>query len=209
MEVVYDQREALHAVREGLEARSTLLGLPEVEPDPRGMWMQTHSGQRFYPADPLPSQIDIRDIAEGLSKECRYNGQCKGFYSVAEHSILVASVLPNHLKLQGLMHDATEAYLKDIPRPLKVLLPGYRALEEQLWTVIAERFNLDPVMHPLVKQADDAVLLAEKEQIMGRSAPWSIPGRPANVTIRRMDPDEARFEFMAAFMELTDARRHA
>jgi uncharacterized protein len=87
--------------------------------------MQTYTGLAFWPLDPRPDEIRLVDIAHALSKLCRYGGQCLSFYSVAEHSLLVASKAPDHLKLVALMHDASEAYLLDIPRPIKRHLAGY------------------------------------------------------------------------------------
>ena len=92
-------------------------------------YLSTYTGKKFYPYDPRPEQICIEDIAHGLSMLCRFAGQCRFFFSVAEHSIAVAHLLPANLKLFGLLHDASEAYLADLPRPVKAGLPEYRAIE--------------------------------------------------------------------------------
>jgi uncharacterized protein len=92
-------------------------------------YLSTFTGNKFFPFAPHPHQIDIRDIAHGLSLLCRFSGQCPYFFSVAEHSIYVANNLPDNLKLEGLLHDASEAYLGDLPRPVKVGLPEYNAIE--------------------------------------------------------------------------------
>jgi len=84
-------------------------------------YLSTFTGKKFFPFAPHPHQIDIRDIAHGLSLLCRFSGQCPYFFSVAEHSIYVA----DNLKLEGLLHDASEAYLADLPRPVKIGLPEY------------------------------------------------------------------------------------
>ena len=86
-------------------------------------YLSTYTGKKFYPYDPRPEQICIEDIAHGLSMLCRFAGQCRFFFSVAEHSIAVAHLLPANLKLFGLLHDASEAYLADLPRPVKAGLP--------------------------------------------------------------------------------------
>ena len=78
-------------------------------------YLSTFSGKKFYPFNPSPEQIEIVDIAHGLSMVCRFSGQCPYFYSVAEHCIHVTNVLPPSLKLEGLLHDASEAYLADLP----------------------------------------------------------------------------------------------
>src|SRR5271156_4912831 len=80
-------------------------------------WIQTFTGKKFYPFNPKPQDIDIRDIAHALSNICRFTGHTKRFYSVAEHSRNVAKLVPAHMKLQALLHDASEAYLCDIARP--------------------------------------------------------------------------------------------
>lgn len=170
----------------------------------RGDWMRTRSGGRFYPADPRADEVHIIDIASGLSKECRYGGQLEEMYSVAEHSILVASVLPDHLKLQGLLHDAPEAYLRDMVRPAKVLMPEYYALEAKAWAAVAARFGLPLELDPLVKQADNDVLLAEKAQLFAEdTSEWSIKGTPADVFLHCWDYKAAEAEFLRYFHHLT------
>jgi len=82
-------------------------------------WIQTISGRKFPLAEPDPNQIDIEDIAHALSMLCRFNGHCTQFYSVAEHSMHVSHEISNDLALAGLLHDAAEAYLGDVPSPLK------------------------------------------------------------------------------------------
>lgn len=170
----------------------------------RGMWMRTRSGGRFYPADPQPEDINILDLASGLSRECRYGGQMPGWYSVAEHSLLVAQALPAHLKLQGLMHDAPEGLIRDMTRPNKVLLPDYQALEDKVWRVVATKFGLPYELDPLVKIADEAVLLAERMQLFPDDrSDWSIKGAPADVTIKQLSYDRAEPEFLGYFHHLT------
>jgi len=83
--------------------------------------VSTKSGRRVALLNPSPSQIVIGDIAHGLAHQCRFNGQTSKFYSVAQHSVLVASILPRELRLAGLLHDASETYLGDVVQPLKEL----------------------------------------------------------------------------------------
>ena len=97
-------------------------------------YLSTYTGKKFYPYDPRPEQICIEDIAHGLSMLCRFAGQCRFFFSVAEHSIAVAHLLPANLKLFGLLHDASEAYLVDLPRPVKA---GCRSTEQSRRTLSA------------------------------------------------------------------------
>ena len=111
-------------------------------------YLSTYTGKKFFPYDPRPEQICIEDIAHGLSMLCRFVGQCRFFFSVAEHSIAVARLLPANLKLFGLLHDASEAYLADLPRPVKAGLPEYKAIEANVERVIAEKFELPFPMPP-------------------------------------------------------------
>lgn len=173
--------------------------------DRRGDWMVTSTGRQYWPLDPRPSDVCILDIATHLSKECRFGGACFGHYSVAEHSVLVSLVVPPEHALQGLLHDAPEAYVKDIPRPLKRGLGlAYGDIEELNWLAICEAFGVSPDLDPSVKTADDAVLMAERNQIMPSNGPqWSVDAQPANVTVRQLDWFEARKLFLQRFRELT------
>src|SRR5258708_302056 len=90
-----------------------------MQKDRRGNWMQTYTGRAYWPADPRAEDVCIEDIAHALSLLCRYTGHCKRFYSVAEHSILISQVVPPEYAFFGLMHDAQEAYINDLARPIK------------------------------------------------------------------------------------------
>jgi hypothetical protein len=124
-------------------------------------YLSTFTGKKFFPFNPAPDQIDIRDIAHGLSLLCRFSGQAPFFYSVAEHSIYIAHNLPPHLQLEGLLHDASEAYLADLPRPVKAGLPDYAALEANVSAVIAQKFGLFVSTPTEIKAADRALLKHE------------------------------------------------
>lgn len=134
----------------------------------------TFTRKTFDLLNPDPALIDIIDIAYGLSNECRFGGQCE-FYCVAQHSVLVAEVLnvvAEKHTYEGLMHDATEAYLKDIPHPLKYS-PGFAAMylpmEEQLGQVIFNKFDLTWPLNKHIKWADTAVLLLEEIHVRHRA----------------------------------------
>lgn len=119
-------------------------------------YVETRTGKKFTFLDPKLDDIDINDIAFALANQCRFNGHCSSFYSVAEHSVAVAMLLPKELQLAGLLHDAGEAYLGDIPSPIKQFLPDYDRLEAKVATVIYEKFGvtLDATVEAAVKQAD-------------------------------------------------------
>lgn len=127
-------------------------------------WIQTKTGRKFYPLKPKCEDIDIEDIAWSLSNICRYNGHCK-FYSVAEHSIYASQYLSRYA-LEGLMHDAAEAYIGDISTPVKQLLPNIKKIEHRILKCIAEKFNLEYPFNNAIKKVDLRLLATEASQIM-------------------------------------------
>ena len=86
------------------------------------MYIQTYNGKLFSLIDPQPEDVHIADIIESLSKQCRFVGHCKYFYSVAQHSVIVSNIVNEEERLAALMHDAVEAYIGDISKPLKLTL---------------------------------------------------------------------------------------
>ena len=103
-------------------------------------WILTASARHFDYLDPRPDDIYILDIAQGLANECRYAGQARHFYSVAQHAWLTSQIVDPEYALEALLHDASEAYCKDIPRPLKELLPDYREIEARVDGTIRATF---------------------------------------------------------------------
>lgn len=134
----------------------------------------TYLGITIDPWRPRIDQIQIVDIAHALSGICRWGGHCQTFYSVAQHSLIVSSLLPQRLALWGLLHDAAEAYLADIPRPVKTRMPEFVHAERRLLRVIAKRFGLVWPIPPEVFEADDRVLAHEAQYLM-RVPPVSAP----------------------------------
>lgn len=170
----------------------------------RGDWMQTLSGRRYYPRNPSPDDIDPGDISHALSMLCRYAGHVERFYSVAEHSVLMSqAVAPEHA-LAALLHDATEAYLVDVPRPVKRYLPEYVVLEQMAWTAICMRFGLELDLPAEVKQADTRILIPERNTLMPRAERWAVDEdfEPLPVTIEGWDPTTAELRFSARFLHL-------
>jgi len=129
--------------------------------------IQTSSGLKFDICNPNPELINIEDIADALSKLCRFGGHTTSFYSVAQHCCLVALQLPLDLAMWGLLHDASEAYLVDIPSPIKKLLPTYIEFEEGLHQAVAKKFDLSWPMPEAVKWADEIALATEARDLMG------------------------------------------
>jgi len=147
----------------------------------RGPNMQLASGKPFFPLDPRPDEIEIDDIAIALSRICRFGGHTTTFYSVAEHSILVSLLVPDEHRLTALLHDATEAYIGDMIRPLKSQIPQFSEIENNLWGAIAERFSLPVEMPSCVKEADVLSLAIEKRDVMAEpiGVDWgTLPSAP-------------------------------
>jgi hypothetical protein len=181
-----------------------------------GDWMQTFTGRAFYPLDPRGEDIDVLDIAHGLSLLCRYGGQCARFYSVAEHCVLMSRAVAPENALWALLHDATEAYMGDLIRPLKRALPDYAQAELNLMLVIASRFGLRwdynrPGGEPAeVKAADTRILVDERAALMTLAPqPWTALENvePLGVIIRCWSPVRAEIEYLDRLAELTDVHR--
>ena len=166
-------------------------------------WMQTYTGRKFFPAEPKAEDVSIKDIAHSLSLHCRFNGHTKWFYSIAEHSVRVSDILPQELKLWGLLHDAAEAYTGDIIRPVKKLLVGAEAMEDVILKVIVEKYGLAWPMPREVAIADDTVLVTEKRDLMGESPDeWGLDLQPLAKIIEPWASENAELVFLEAFENL-------
>lgn len=159
--------------------------------------------------DPDPERIRIEDVAHALAFLCRFNGHVRFHYSVAQHSLLVSEVVERRhgpaLARTALLHDAPEAFLGDLISPLKALLPGFKALEDTLARVMAGKFGLVYPEPAEVKEADLAVLAAEREQVIAptdRTAWRDLPAPPRGLVIRPQDPETVRDLFLARFAAL-------
>lgn len=193
----------------------------------RGDWMQTHSGLAFYPLDPAPEDIVPADIAHSLAMQCRYNGHVRRFYSVAEHCVLMSDwILENpaavlgfppqpvsvsdlaavrQLALWALLHDAAEAYIGDMVRPLKINMPAFVALDELVTAAVARRFALEQATIPdAVKTVDTRILLDERAALLGVPPhDWALGDlEPLGVKIRGWEPSIAKWEYIARLRDL-------
>ena len=146
-----------------------------------GFFLQTYSNHEFYPKEGRISTIAIEDIAHALSHICRYNGHCRKFYSVAEHSVLVSRIVramwPDDIQAiwAALLHDATEAYVGDVTTPLKVTMPKFIELEDKIALDIANTFKVqwDKRTVERVKIADMRALSTEARKLFRDVSHWS------------------------------------
>jgi 5'-deoxynucleotidase YfbR-like HD superfamily hydrolase len=158
---------------------------------------RTYTGQTVDVFNPDPATINIQDIAHSLSMQCRFGGHTNVFYSVAQHSIAVMDRVPENLKLTALLHDASEAYLLDFPRPIKKQVRGYEALEEEIERTIAAKFGLHYPYPDEIKQAD-------KEELANE---WKVFMIDKHRTINgEVRPIEACVRFLSAYQSLTESR---
>jgi len=177
-----------------------------------GDWMQTYTGRQAWPMDMRADEVFIEDVAHSLAMQCRYAGHSLRFYSVAEHSVLMAGWFKSQgmaeYALPALLHDATEAYLVDVPRPVKPFLPGYKEAEHRAWLAIAERFGLDPVLSSHVHDADNRILGDERAQNMSPCvAEWHTTGAGLGVTLQFWTPEQAEAEFLATYWSIIETGR--
>jgi hypothetical protein len=167
-------------------------------------WIQTYTGKRFQPQDPRSDDFDIRDIAHSLSLQCRFNGHCRVFYSVADHSVRVSEICPPDAALWGLLHDLGEAYVGDLPRPVKALLPSFEAIEMELLRAASKAFELCWPVPEAVKVADDTLLATEARDLMvDPPEPWPLTQDPLDRRIEPLSAREAEREFLGRFELLT------
>jgi hypothetical protein len=176
-------------------------------------WIQTNGGGRFYPLNPTAASIEIEDIAHALSNLCRFNGHCDRFYSVAEHSFLVSRMVPPEYRLEALLHDASEAYLCDVPRPLKHLpeFARYREIETEVQAEILARFDVFPSPESIaaIHEADNRMLATEARDLMTHREiqAWSALPEPYELDLRKpLLPNDARLTFLAAFTHLKSGK---
>jgi hypothetical protein len=166
------------SIVETLRLRATLVGID----DRTGCWGCTASGQRFWPLDPRPADFDIHDIAHALAAVNRFNGHTRLPYSVAEHSVHVSYECCAMFALDGLLHDASEAYLGDVCRPLKQAegMEAYGIYEDHMMDKIATRFGFAQrgqqfwQMPECVKRADEQLLATEARDLMPQDGPGGV-----------------------------------
>jgi uncharacterized protein len=184
-------------------------------PPAPGPYLQTVSGRWVNPFDPDPDQLDPGDIARALANQCRFGGHSRVFYSVAQHSVVVSRLVEERGgdaedAFAALMHDASEAYLGDMPHPLKHRSPlgaAFKTAEDHVERAIRERFRIKPDV-PEIKRADRALLATERRAFSAETWHWpELEGvEPLAMELTAWSPDAAAEAFAARYAEL-DARR--
>lgn len=182
--------------------------------------IQTYTGRKFWPLDPRPEDVCIEDIAHALSLKCRFGGHCKQFYSVAQHSVLVCNTLNANggrrdpaLMMQGLMHDAAEAYLTDIPGPIKgafyvpmtpSIMFSIENLERLILNAIVKALDLSRLPWSVeVKRADLAMLHRERLELMHEGFEWEgLSEPPSDEEIIVWSPLHAEQRFYQTYCQL-------
>lgn len=181
--------------------------------DPHG-WIQTYTGRQVWPLEMKPEDIDPIDIAYGLGRQARYTGHTRLFYSVAEHTVLMAGVVPDELKPWALLHDASEAYLHDIPRPLKRLpeFTAYLDIEDRVMRTVADRFDLALPMPYEIHDYDRRMYTTEAPKLFSRIHPdWEkwiedIPYLPG-VRLQFWGPEVAPKRWLDAYHRIMEPAR--
>lgn len=175
-----------------------------------GEFIRTYKGI-FYPLDPRADEVNIEDIAHGLSNTCRFSGHTIKHYSVAEHSWIMSYQFddndPN--ALWALMHDASEAYITDVPRPVKRAMPIFAEIETNIMNVVCDKFGMQRGEPKEVKRVDYAIFANEVEQCMlsnediGYEFDWYFPEPPiAGLKLLFLQPERAKRVFLKRFEEL-------
>lgn len=169
-------------------------------------WIQTFTIKKFFPLNPKIEDIDIFDIAHALSMQCRFSGHVNNFYSVAEHCVHVSNICDPQFAKHALLHDASEAYLVDIPKPLKESgqFENYKEAEFVLQSMVYRKFNLSEIEPKEVKQADLQMLSTEAYNLFNRFHPdWVLPTKPdINFNLSTLLPRDAERFFLERYYEL-------
>ncbi len=183
-------------------------------------WIHTHMGLQAFPLDLKPEQINILDIAHALGHQCRFSGHCEWFYSVAQHSYYVSLIVAELGgkpidQLCGLLHDASEAYLVDLPTPVKWQVVGYKEAEARAMNVICDVFKIPRQEYSppgyeggsgwdLVKKADAIALATEARDLMKNPKNWGLNDTPVDWKIDRWKIHDARVVFKMHYHYLVE-----
>jgi len=191
------------------EGDGAMAGVPVTD---RGVWMQVGAGRIFYPFDPRPEEVHIDDIGTGLSRIIRYNGHSDTWVTVAQHSVQCEYMarkdgLSVSDRLAILMHDAAEAYIGDMIRPLKCMFPEFKRVEAKVYAAIEEALSLPYLDESTIKYYDNLAWAWEKRDFFPSSREWPYtPDIPDHLhTMVQWSHAHSRNVFMATFWHLVCA----
>ena len=185
-----------------LEFAKNLMGASKIDDS---CWLNTFSGKKIHPLNPNPEDICITDIAHALSHQCRFTGHTKNFYSIAQHCVLVSYLCNQENALYGLLHDASEYILVDIPSPLKKSqeFNFYREIEKKVQSIIYTKFGLNAEEPIDVKIADAMLLSTEARDLFNKVHPdWVMKEKPLPFKIEALEPKEAEKLFLDRFNDI-------
>lgn len=177
--------------------------------------IQTRSGKDFDLIDPSKNEFTVEDVAHALSNICRYCGHVSEFYSVAQHSVMVSKLVEPKYALMGLLHDASEAFVGDVAKPLKELLPDYKQVEARIEEFVLSRFGIDAHHMPAsIKTADLTALVTEQRDLMHGPDPELMKRyhvQPLEEKIVPLSPKEAKELFLERYREIrwNEDRKHS
>lgn len=173
--------------------------------DDRGHFICTYSGARFFIDECNTEDIPIEDIAHALAFNCRFNGHLEQFYSVAEHSVNVSLLVPEEQSLWGLLHDVSEAFVPDMPRPFKQLMPEFQQYEDRIMQAVAKQYGLEWPMPKELKYIDNNIVAVEADVLFREPPEWTkhYPRVAPDHMIVGLAPGKARRLFLERYEELT------
>lgn len=182
----------------------------KLPPQRSGGWIRTYTGAAFWPLDPRPEDIYIEDVAHALALVNRFNGHTPVPYSVGQHSVLVSRYLGKGIfGFEGLLHDASEAYINDLVSPAKRGMPGYRRVEKRIMDAIRVRFGMLKSEPHDVKIVDTRVYLAEVRDVMKRELGSIDAEMATKQIIKPWSWQKTEREFLKRFYALDAMRREA
>ena len=173
-------------------------------------YITTYTGLKFYPTRPQAEYIRIEDIAHALSLTCRGNGQVKTFFSVGQHCVncaleAKARGLSPRMVLACLLHDASESYMSDVPRPFKQFLAQYNEMEKRLLDMIYEKYlgsALTAEEQALLKKIDDDMLYFDLKHLLGTEPDAEEPKVRIDICFDFVPFEKVEKQYLAVFNEM-------
>ena len=199
-EYPWTPQDMLRLIRKIESLQGDVLKIPESG----SPWIQTYTGKKLSLLDPQPEEFDLESIAIGVSREFRFGNQSCVPYTVGQHSYHVSTIC-KEFPLEGLFHDGVEAFTRDLPSPLKKVLPQYEIIEKRLWRALAEKFGLQKELPAEVIKADKIMVATECLQLMLKPKEmYSIEEDPININLIPPWPmDLTEGMFKKRYYELT------